>query len=587
MGKPVPVNLSNGEYQMPPEQVHAVGAQVLDQMKDATHAPAAAQGFKPQEGELFFADGGVVESTDDLIARISAKYGTGSAPAPRPQPVTAAPQQPVQRPAAPSISSAVDAIRNRKRQIDEAAGFADGGLVDEERRRTGPSPQMGAVALGNQARVERSGGQGMYEGANSEIARGFRAAFPSTDTAIRGASQNIAESYQKGGIPAAIGATVRNTAVPALGLADDIGRGVKTLIDPAANALKTAVTGDATPIEGARPAAGFSAQPRPQPATSVAADPQRQADDPVRAPTAAAPQGFSPSALTEKQRNDAGDAYRSAWQREAPTGMRGANDQALALYNAEQQVRGSNISARRGANGVMEFSGNGEGALPQNYTQGVDMALGNERMARANAIRAGNAEIRDQIGFNSGASLSRQKTQDEIVRELLTGPSRSGRQAAVQMIDNQRQAERDTQQMALDERRVGIDQQRADAEGKVRGAEARRLERVERLYAAYENAKTPEERAAVAEQIRAMNGKEPSEEWKPVSLQGGTDAMGNRTESILAAVNSRTGEMRRFDGGQQQIPSVPPKDQLRVGQVYQTARGPARWDGKQFVVTGQ
>lgn len=42
LGKPVPVNLSNGEYQMPPEQVHAVGAQVLDQMKDATHTPVAA-----------------------------------------------------------------------------------------------------------------------------------------------------------------------------------------------------------------------------------------------------------------------------------------------------------------------------------------------------------------------------------------------------------------------------------------------------------------------------------------------------------------------------------------------------------------
>ena len=140
MGNPVPVNLSNGEYQMPPEQVHAVGAQVLDQMKDATHTPVAAQGFRPQDGELYFADGGAVqESTDDLIARISAKYGTGSAPAPRPQPVAAKPQQPVQRPAAPSIGSAADALRNRKRQIDEAAGFADGGLVDDEQRRRLPS----------------------------------------------------------------------------------------------------------------------------------------------------------------------------------------------------------------------------------------------------------------------------------------------------------------------------------------------------------------------------------------------------------------------------------------------------------------
>ncbi len=74
MGSPVPVNLSNGEYQLPPEQVHAVGVQALNQMKDATHTPSAgeaARGFSPagrgEEGkpELFFADGGPVYSRID------------------------------------------------------------------------------------------------------------------------------------------------------------------------------------------------------------------------------------------------------------------------------------------------------------------------------------------------------------------------------------------------------------------------------------------------------------------------------------------------------------------------------------------
>lgn len=61
----IPVNLSNGEFKLPPEQVHAVGVQALDQMKDATHTPAAQQGaglgMKP---ELFFADGGVVDDEE-------------------------------------------------------------------------------------------------------------------------------------------------------------------------------------------------------------------------------------------------------------------------------------------------------------------------------------------------------------------------------------------------------------------------------------------------------------------------------------------------------------------------------------------
>lgn len=61
----IPVNLSNGEFKLSPEQVHAVGVQALDQMRDATHTPAAQQGaglgMKP---ELFFADGGVVDDEE-------------------------------------------------------------------------------------------------------------------------------------------------------------------------------------------------------------------------------------------------------------------------------------------------------------------------------------------------------------------------------------------------------------------------------------------------------------------------------------------------------------------------------------------
>lgn len=89
-GKKVAVNLSNGEYELPPEQVHAVGVQALNQVKDATHAPVVQRGvdleglrrFKQQQenlprlgvsaemisqhkarqgGEQFFANGGLVE----------------------------------------------------------------------------------------------------------------------------------------------------------------------------------------------------------------------------------------------------------------------------------------------------------------------------------------------------------------------------------------------------------------------------------------------------------------------------------------------------------------------------------------------
>lgn len=69
--KQVPVAVSNGEYELPPEQVQAIGAALLDQVKDATHKPAgfglnkamlaAAKGGAREEPRYFFADGGLID----------------------------------------------------------------------------------------------------------------------------------------------------------------------------------------------------------------------------------------------------------------------------------------------------------------------------------------------------------------------------------------------------------------------------------------------------------------------------------------------------------------------------------------------
>ena len=72
-------------------------------------------------------------------------------------------------------------------------------------------------------------------------------------------------------------------------------------------------------------------------------------------PTAAQPD----TADDFRTRNAAADVYRREWQRQSPGGLRNANPQALDTYNAEQQTRGTGISAQRQANGVMEFSGSG------------------------------------------------------------------------------------------------------------------------------------------------------------------------------------------------------------------------------------
>lgn len=81
LGSPANVRVSNGEYQLPPEQVHAVGVQALDQMKEQT-SQQGARGFNSQinrDGEQFFNQGGQV--LDEEEAKHRAARTPGLAPA--------------------------------------------------------------------------------------------------------------------------------------------------------------------------------------------------------------------------------------------------------------------------------------------------------------------------------------------------------------------------------------------------------------------------------------------------------------------------------------------------------------------------
>ena len=77
LGQPTDVNLSNGEFQLTPDQVHQVGVQALEQMKDQTHTQVnqptvgfgIGRGGQENKPELFFANGGLVSpypSADDI-----------------------------------------------------------------------------------------------------------------------------------------------------------------------------------------------------------------------------------------------------------------------------------------------------------------------------------------------------------------------------------------------------------------------------------------------------------------------------------------------------------------------------------------
>ena len=120
-GAPVDVQLSNGEFKLPPEQVHAIGVQALDQMKDATHTPVAERGFAPgaqQDGEppLFFVNGGVVdEENRRRFAQVSAQFGergNNTFGAATPAPPAVQPERKAPPVAAPVVASPNQAAPN-------------------------------------------------------------------------------------------------------------------------------------------------------------------------------------------------------------------------------------------------------------------------------------------------------------------------------------------------------------------------------------------------------------------------------------------------------------------------------------------
>ena len=79
-----------------------------------------------------FADGGQISKADQLIAEMNAKYGVSgnSQPAPPPVALPAPQPQPEQKQNSKGlIGDALNLFGNRQKQIDKAAGYANGGLI--------------------------------------------------------------------------------------------------------------------------------------------------------------------------------------------------------------------------------------------------------------------------------------------------------------------------------------------------------------------------------------------------------------------------------------------------------------------------
>lgn len=444
---------------------------------------------------------------------------------------------------------------NIPRREEPRLGFADGGSpAEEERKRlagTGPSPQMGAAALGEQRRAERTGGSGLYSQANADLGRAASTAFPNTATAIRGAGQNIAEAYQVGGFPAAAGATVRNTLVPAIGFAADVGRSAKQALDPFANALKTAVTGDPTPIEGSR---SPTAQPAPAATTQATSTPTAPASDPA-AQGARAGYGFTPDPMQGPAQG----------MRVSPTSAPEINriDNAPGLNSPlfTNLPTGEAVSGMQGGTVNTMPASAFTSAGPQ-ASRAVSAAL------QAAAARGDWDAVRGFYQRDGGTWQGRTAEQDAAEsqgpRGGVIGGSGRGfnfvRRSEERAADRAQTDRRARAEEGLARDRLDIDRRRAEGEAQARGFEVRGMQRLERLYAAYENAKTPEERAAIAEQIRALSGKDTPNRYTVVPGGQEVTEQGMLRTVPSRVLNNQTGQL--VDLGRAAARPSPPENHI-------------------------
>ena len=131
--------------------------------------------------------------------------------------------------------------------------------------------------------------------------------------------------------------------------------------------------------------------------------------------------------------------------------------------------------------------------------------------------------------------------------------------------------ERAVRGFQVDQQRVGIEGRRADSEIAVRGFQTRAARQQEELRGVLTDPKaTPQQKTQAQQALQALTGK--GDSWKAVALQGGTDAQGNKTESMLGAVNERTGEMKRMGAEQgsaaQRVTTQTQFDALPAGATY-------------------
>lgn len=577
MGSPTPVNLSNGEFQLSPDQVHSVGVQTLDAMKNQTHVPVDQPqlGFKPGQNkpELFFANGGLVPDEEWLkqksapktfaqnmsqnIPKSTPNLGGESPFVQRGQPYkTPTPQA---KPTVPQQKQATSTSVSNQPSSSGFGAFAKnmvapshddgswnpvGGLVNTI---TG----LGGAALGTSGGLVAGTGEALRStaatlGSANNPNRGNLVA-PSFDFA--GDSLNQA----KLGVRQMFGLTPKDsTSTPT---------STNTTPPPATKSAPTAQAAEKAKADTAAQAANNTQQPSDFPTTQQPIGQQQNSD-----PYAIQQKGNSfsyanPSAAAEARAAGVPELQRTGIQ--GGQGVRGIKEfmaNTREMGPTEQQIQNA-IAQREMSLGVQGFSG-----IPKQPERPV--MSDDEKNNRAALARKINSAIDSRYGPTAKQAdmLLQLSTNDPNAADLYKTDANNAaalqREAMGQAGQNYRTELGEQGTNNRFNANLGFDAQKFQATNDLanrefnlnateKGFGIRNSARVEKLYEQYDKAETNEQRQSIQEKINRYSGNKADTGKDRYMTVGGGQEWNDKAQGTL------TQPQRLFDTETQQFIDTP------------------------------
>lgn len=573
-GRPVNINVSNGEFEMTPEQVHAVGAQALDQMKEQTHIPSGLpQTIMDQLGEkpqLFFRDGGLVQnrypSADEVRKAQQARLGGSQmrdvTPEQRQLPATRSPQPQASTPsaAAPASSGGGFGIKaaNMAKGLGKfhVAGAGLGGAAaglntstEDYTTRLGLDPKADRGPLA-EAAIRTTGVLTDVGNAASFGLLGSRFADKQIDQARADADANMADIAKR----RAERDATRAKAVPQQQAAVTPAPSFNDQMNDAmygTSAVNQAQPGTANPYAIQQSGNSFSyANPGAAAQARAAGIPELQASGIRR-------QARDPEGVAKLMANTR-EMGPSEQQIQAAIGQQNAQGQGFGLrYPDRPQMTDEQINERRQL--VRDISAPIKGARGMTANQrGQLLELNQGDQNRA--VQMYNTDANNMTSVQNNSA-------NNTASILQTGMREDGQ--------NMRHGASLAQDGEQFNANFGLKAREQNLTEKKEGFGIRQAERVEKLHEMYDKAQTDEQRQSIQQRINRLTGAKDQNGRDRYMIVGGgqewdqkAETMVNRPQQIFDTQTQQYVELGNSQKGQGQ-----PAQQFENYQVYKDANG--------------